>query len=131
MAAKLGVIDRIDFKGRVPTHEVGKYYHYGDVSVLASRSPEASSRTVLEAMSLGKAVVAPNFAGPTELITEGSTGRLFERGDWRSLAFKIKQAYRERVGLGERALLESDRYHPEKVGPEYLKIYKKLISDAT
>lgn len=130
-ADKLGVGSRVEFVGSVSNDEVGKYYHLGDVSVLASRSPEASSRTVLEAMSLGKAVVAPKFAGPAELIVEGSTGRLFERGNPESLAKKIDQAYRERESLGRRAAQATAKFHPEVVGPKYLEIYEDLLELAT
>ncbi len=128
VAEREGVVDRVEFIGAVPTHSIGDWYHRGDVVVLASRSPEASSRTVLEAMSLGKAVVAPNYAGPRELITHGSTGRLFERGNAESLATTIEQAYQERRSLGSRAQAASERYHPDAVGPKYVRLYDKILS---
>ena len=125
---RLGINDRVTFIGPVPIDQVGNWYHAADVVVLASRCPEASSRTVLEAMSCGRAVVAPNFGGPAEIITEGSTGRLFERGSATSLATAIKRAYQERQSLGARARLAcARRYRPEVVGPQYLKLYQSLV----
>lgn len=127
-AAELGVADRVTFVGQVPIDEVGSWYHATDVVVLASRSPEGSSRTLLEAMSCGKAVVGPNSAGPMELVTEGSTGRLFERGDSASLATAIERAYQERASLGPRAQAASQKYRPAVVGPQYLKLYESLLT---
>jgi glycosyltransferase involved in cell wall biosynthesis len=128
LAQALGVTDRTTFAGPVPAHEVGAWYHQADVVVLASRAPEASSRTILEGMSLGKPVVAPNCAGPAELVTEGSTGRLFPRGDATGLAHAIRRAHSERLTLGARARLASERYHPKRIGPRYCALYESLVS---
>ncbi|MBI4185470.1 glycosyltransferase family 4 protein [Candidatus Berkelbacteria bacterium] len=130
-ATQLGVADRVRFVGPVPSGEVGNWYYAADVVVLASRCPEASSRTLLEAMSCGRAVVGPNFAGPAELIIEGSTGRLFERGDAVSLATTIEQAYKERVSLGRRAKEVSRRYHPDSIAPRYLALYQSLLEQVS
>lgn len=128
-ARQYGVDGRVQIVGQVPLRSVGAYYAAADVVVQASRCPEASSRTLLEAMSLGKAVVGPNYAGPAELITEGSTGRLFERGSAASLAAAIDRAYRERQRLGERAKQAAERYLPEKVGPRYLELYERILQE--
>lgn len=124
--AKRNLAGRVTIVGPVPIHDVGSWYHAADVVALASRAPEASSRSLLEAMSCGRAVVGPNFGGPAELVTEGSTGRLFARGDARSLAAAIRQAYAERLSLGRRGLEAARQYHPDRVGPKYLRLYEAL-----
>ncbi|MBI4032508.1 glycosyltransferase family 4 protein [Candidatus Berkelbacteria bacterium] len=130
-AAQLGVADRVRFVGPVPLADVAKWYLAADVAVQAGRWPEPSSRMILEAMSLGRAVVGPNYAGPAELITEGCTGRLFERGNAASLARTIEQAYQEREALGERAREAAAAYLPSRVGPRYLELYAALPSSVS
>lgn len=125
-AQQLGVAERVTFVDRVPIQKVGCWYYSADVVILGSRAPEASSRTVLEAMSCGRAVVAPDFGGPAELITEGSTGRLYRRNDASSLAAAIKRAYAERQSLGARAKQAAERYQPASIGPQYLRLYQGL-----
>jgi glycosyltransferase involved in cell wall biosynthesis len=44
---------------------------------------------LIEAMCLGKPVIAPNVAGIPELVVEGATGLLFRAGDWDQLGQKM------------------------------------------
>lgn len=125
-AEEQGVADRVQFVGRVPTYEALEWYRRADVAVLASRMAEGSSRTVLEAMGAGLAVVAPRFGGPLGLLTDGSTGRLFDRGDVTSLTAAIHRAYEERQSLGARAHEAIKAYAPERVGPKYEALYRAL-----
>ncbi len=58
-----------------------------DVVVSASsREPEAFGRTTIEAMAMGKAVVATAHGGSLETVTPGVTGWLVQPGDARDLA---------------------------------------------
>ena len=59
-----------------------------DVIVHAS-DQEPFGIVVIEAMALGKPVVAGNAAGPTEVITEGVNGLLTPYGDAAALAAAI------------------------------------------
>lgn len=51
-----------------------------DVVCLASAA-EASPIAVLEAMALGRPVVAPHLGGVAEIVVDGTTGILFAPGD--------------------------------------------------
>lgn len=127
LAERLGISERVTFVGPVPITEVGNWYHAADVVVSGSRCAEGSSRTLLEAMSCGRAVVGPNFAGVAEVVTEGSSGRLYDRGDVASLATAIERAYQERSSLGKRGLETARQYRPDVVGPQYLNLYESLL----
>lgn len=50
---------------------------------------------LLEAMSRGLPVIACNGGGPTEIVTDGVTGRLFEVGDVDDLATVLKETLRD------------------------------------
>ena len=61
-----------------------------DVLVMASYD-EPFGIVVIEAMALGKPVVASDTGGPTEIIRSGADGLLFRTGDSESLAAKLLQ----------------------------------------
>ncbi|MBI4023091.1 glycosyltransferase family 4 protein [Candidatus Berkelbacteria bacterium] len=125
-ARQLGVADRIEFAGAVPPAQVSAWYRRADVVVQASRGAEASSRTILEGMSHGKAVVGPDFGGPAELIEDRVNGVRFARGSVPELVRAIRTAYAERERLGAQARRTSERYQPDVVGPAYLALYEQL-----
>ena len=71
-----GVVDRLRFTGQ--RDDVRRLMSAMDVITLPSRY-EACSMAILEAMALGKPVVATRAGGNPELIDDGVTGLLIER----------------------------------------------------
>ena len=69
--------------------EIRRYYSLLDVVVLASQGEEALPRTLLEAMYLGKPVVAPSQKGVREILRDGETGLLAETAEPRLLAGRM------------------------------------------
>ena len=64
-----------------------------DIVVSASsREPEAFGRTTIEAMAMGKAVVATAHGGSLETVTPNVTGWLVKPGDAQSLADGLRGA---------------------------------------
>lgn len=57
-----------------------------DVVVHASTAPEPFGRVLVEAMGVGRPVVAADAGGPLEIIIPGETGLLFPTGDAKALA---------------------------------------------
>ncbi len=64
-----------------------------DVLVLASAS-EGLPRVILEAMLLGKPVIATDIVGSRELVAHGETGLLYPDGDVEKLAAALDQLIR-------------------------------------
>jgi len=60
-----------------------------DLFIHSSISPEPFGIVVLEAMALGKAVIASNEGGPVEIIVNGQSGLLIEVNNPKILAEKI------------------------------------------
>jgi glycosyltransferase involved in cell wall biosynthesis len=60
-----------------------------DAVIHAAVEPEPFGRVVLEAMALGRPVVATNLGGPLEIIEDGVSGFLVKAGDPSALAEKI------------------------------------------
>ena len=69
-------IDKVQFLGAVPHAKINQYYDSADVFVLPSVR-ECGGAVVLEAMARGLPVIAVNWGGPADYITQ-ETGFLIE-----------------------------------------------------
>jgi len=90
IASEVRVRNRMLFTGRVPHHEVQRYYDLIDVLVYPRVSMRLTDLVTplkpLEAMAQDKIVVASDVGGHVELIRDGETGNLFAAGDVADLA---------------------------------------------
>jgi len=89
-AAASPVAHAIHFVGRVPHHEVDRYYALADVVCYPRKAMRLTDLVTplkpLEAMAQGKLVAASNVGGHRELIADGQTGTLFAPDDPAALA---------------------------------------------
>jgi glycosyltransferase involved in cell wall biosynthesis len=90
-AARLGLADRIEWRGVHPQPEVLAAYRAADIFVLASKIAPDGDRdglpnVLMEAQSQGLACIATDLAGIPELIEHGATGLLVPPGDPVALA---------------------------------------------
>lgn len=130
-AAPLG--EAVVFTGRLSQEEMRRRFAALDAVVLPRRPMRLTHLTTplkpLEAMALGRPVVASDVGGHKELIRDGETGRLFPAGDPSALvaaAVETLQAWRagalaERIARA-RAEVERDRDWT-KAGPRYAALY--------
>jgi len=108
-AAKLGLGDRVTWRGALAQPDVLAAYRAADIFVLASRIAADGDRdglpnVLMEAQSQGVPCVATRVSAIPELIEDGRTGLLVEPGDPRKLAHAIERLLREpelRQRLGE------------------------------
>lgn len=114
-ADRLGIANRITWRGSEAQEEVIAACREADLFVLASKVAEDGDRdglpnVLMEAQSQGLACVSTTAAGIPELIRDGETGRLVPPGDPAALAEALaglihEPAERARLGLaGARAL---------------------------
>jgi glycosyltransferase involved in cell wall biosynthesis len=71
--------------------EIERYYLLLDAVVVASRGEEGLPQTIIEAMSLGKVVIAPNLGGIQEMLEDGRAGLVLQRAEPDELATKMLQ----------------------------------------
>jgi glycosyltransferase involved in cell wall biosynthesis len=74
---------------------------------------QAGVTTILEAMAMGKAVIATRTQGQTDVIADGATGLLVAPGDvagWRAAITRLRgdEALRERLGANARRWVEEN-----------------------
>jgi glycosyltransferase involved in cell wall biosynthesis len=80
LAEDLGVASRFDFVGAIPNAEVPEYLSLATLVVFPS-SMESTSHACLEAMAMGKPVVASRLGGLAELLGENGRGVLVDLFD--------------------------------------------------
>lgn len=90
LATQLGLDHAVHFTGRVPHSEMTRYYGAMDVMVYPRVSRRLTELVTplkpLEAMAMGKMVVASDVGGHRELIRDGHNGHLFPAGSDEALA---------------------------------------------
>ncbi len=134
---ELGIEDKVLFPGRVPHSEVRRYYDLVDVLVyprFAMRLTEmVTPLKPLEAMAMGKLLVASNVGGHRELIRDGETGLLFEAGNVSDLVRKVLLAFEDeelgrRIPARARRFVEDERTWGRAVAA-YGPVYERLMKE--
>lgn len=130
LTRELNVGDVVHFTGfRKDVHDV---FSSLDVVVHASTSPEPFGRVIIEAMALGKPVIATALGGPLEIIENGHNGFLIKPGDPVSLAeaiITLVSDEKERLRIGENAIAHvNEHFRQEDAVKKIEAIYDELIA---
>ncbi|WP_448663647.1 TIGR04063 family PEP-CTERM/XrtA system glycosyltransferase [Sphingomonas sp. CJ20] len=134
-AAASPVADRIHFIGRVPHHEVERYYSLIDVLVYPRKRMRLTDLVTplkpLEAMAQRKLVAASDVGGHRELIRDGDTGTLFAPDDPAALAHAVAALFEDKAQWDARrtrarAFVEAERNWSVNVS-RYESVYQTLI----
>lgn len=134
-AAASDVAHAIRFIGRVPHHEVERYYGLVDLLVYPRKAMRLTDLVTplkpLEAMAQRRLVAASDVGGHRELIRDGDTGTLFAPDDPAALAGRVAALLADRSGWEPmrdraRAFVESERNWAANVA-RYQPLYQRLI----
>ncbi|RLC74321.1 MAG: hypothetical protein DRI61_16895 [Chloroflexi bacterium] len=132
LASKLGMKDRLNFIPWLHSEAFIKKISNCSVFVLPSLY-ETFGIVVLEAMALGKSVIASDIPGPQDIITHGHDGFLFEKGN----AYELKKylelclsdkKLRTKMGKNARKTVE-ERYTFEKIADRYINLFEMLLEE--
>ncbi len=99
------------------------HYNWSDAVLLPSLLPESFGLVAIEAMSLGKLVIAANLGGLQEIIQHNVNGILFDPGNEADLAEKISNIIRSVVKIdeiGEQAQFDYQEKFTEEIYVEKL-----------
>lgn len=91
LASRLGVRDRVRFRGSVARAELPTVYRGADAIVFPAKWPEPWGLVPLEAMALGRPVLATGRGGSGEYLLDGVNTLLFDPEDPRTLAAGIER----------------------------------------
>jgi len=124
LTKKLGLRDKVVFRGFVSEKLKPLYYSAADALIIASET-ETQGLVVVEAMGCGTPVIGSNSKAIPEIVRDGKNGYLFRPGDVENLAEKI-----EMFDLSDRmiknAIKTSKNYSIEKCATKLEKFYQSL-----
>ncbi|MFH1257798.1 MAG: glycosyltransferase family 4 protein [Candidatus Micrarchaeota archaeon] len=122
---KLGILERIEFRGFVPEKALPKLYRECDILAFPSILRGGMAFVVMEAMACGKPVACSDDIGLREGVGRG--GIIVRKGDDAELARAIKKMLtdsRTYANCSRNALKQARTlYYREKVLGKYLKAY--------
>lgn len=130
MVKTLGLERNVTFVGFLPKSEYRKLLSSVNVLVLPSRQ-EAYPISCLEAMALGKPVVATNTGGIPEIIEDGRNGILVSR-DPERIAEAILSLYRDpvlRKQMSQNNLKDIMRHDWSLIVDQYVRLYQESLAD--
>jgi len=121
----------IEILGYRPPQECMNYLKMSQFFIFPSIWYEGLPMVVLEAMACGKPIIASRIGVLPELIKDKVTGLLFEPGDAKDLAKKVKWMINhkaEAIEMGKRARIEfEEKYSADKNYELLMDIYQKAI----
>jgi PEP-CTERM/exosortase A-associated glycosyltransferase len=133
---RLGLGQTVFLMGNIPHERIPALYALMDVLVYPRYSVPLTERVTplkpLEAMAMGKAVLASDIGGHRELIQEGETGMLFRAGDISALCTALARlldndALRRSYERG--AAAARTRISWEITAAAYESVYKRALGD--
>ncbi len=128
---KLKLRGRVIFTGYLPSEMLKDVYGRADLFVLPSRT-EGFGLVVAEAWLYDTPTIVSSGAGISELIIDDINGFVFRSGDYRELASRIRQVYRDSSlaeSLGRNARRMAKSCSVESKIPALKNIYDSTISE--
>jgi glycosyltransferase involved in cell wall biosynthesis len=130
-ARKLGGC-RVRFLGNRPHEEVPRLIEQSAFLVFPSGWYEGFGLTLIEAMAVGRAVVATDLGSRREIVRDGQTGILYRNGDIRDLTSKVRRLVSDRnlcarMGSEARKVYLAE-YTPDKNYETLIRIYEEAVN---
>lgn len=110
-------------------NNVRDYIEQADLVVIPSRY-ESFSMVAIEALSCGKPVIAPNIAGPKDIVNSEDIGQLFSPGEVDSLKDKIVFSLQNLESFSIKKCIERASFFSVKnQANKHIEFYKKVINE--
>ena len=133
LTKKLGLDDRVTFKGFIPQEELKGYYRECSVVALSSLWPEPIATIGLEVMRYALPVVAFDAGGIKDWLIDGENGFLVPWMDRAKFAARIDQLLNDKPlakKLGEAGLkFVSERYDFETYIGDLENMFQRVITE--
>lgn len=118
----------VSLLGEIPYARMGSVYAAADLVLNSSLFEGGMANALLEAMVMGKAVVAADIPGNRSLVRQGETGWLYSTGEeLRDLARLLKEKPDQRLHAG-RAAQQFVLHHcaPDQEAAALLRLYQQI-----
>lgn len=133
LANELGVSTRVSFLGKLSREELGVRYARAALVVVPSVWPEPFGKVGIEAMSVGRPVVASDVGGVREWLVHGKSGFLVPPGDVNALAraqATLLLDTKLRAECGTYAAEYAKRFSIERHVSAMLELYEGVIQSS-
>ena len=132
LTEELGLNDQVVLRGDLPHADVLEVMRQCACLVLTSEN-EGLPMVILEAMAVGRAVIASNVGGVSEIVLDGETGWLFHADDSDSfctlvMAVASDATLAHRAGARGRQAV-TDRWSNTIMVDSYLDIYRRVTGE--
>lgn len=124
-------LEDVIFVGYVPYDELPRYYKTADVFCAPATGHESFGIILLEAMAMGKPIVASNIDGYASLLTNDAEGTLVPPKDKRKLAQALISVLSDeslRQQMGAKGIIKAQEYSWERVAQKVFNYYVKVLS---
>ncbi|MDD2898035.1 MAG: glycosyltransferase [Desulfuromonadaceae bacterium] len=114
--------------GEVPHEQMGNLYGRADLVLNCSRS-ESMPNSLMEAMAIGRPVLAADIPGNRSLVQQGKNGWIYDgESDFRKLVMEIQEdaPLREQTGRNAEEYMKK-HFSPQDEAIRYLSLYRSLI----
>jgi glycosyltransferase involved in cell wall biosynthesis len=117
---------RVLLRGRLAPDDVALAMASAHAFIMPSLCEENAPMVIAEAHAMGLPVIASRIGGIPEMVEDGLTGMLFEPGQVEDLSTQCRRAIERPeilAGMRDRCRQSAERYAPERVAGEYLKLF--------
>lgn len=128
LAAELGLAGHVHFTGH--QDDVYPWFDAMDVVVHASQG-EPFGLVLVEAMALGKPLVAAASGGPLEIVEDGKSGLLVPSGDARGLAAALVRLLDDaglRADLGRNAVTRAGDFSAQRMSQKFAALLASTLA---
>jgi phosphatidylinositol alpha-mannosyltransferase len=127
---KLKGLKDIFFTGWVPQEELPRYYQTADIVCTPATGRESFGLILLEAMAMGKPIVASNIDGYASVATHNAEALMVPPKDEHSLAqalITLAADAKLRREMGARGKLKAAEYGWERIAQRVMDYYQEVI----
>ncbi len=120
------------FVGYTNYEELPRYYKTADVFCAPATGWESFGIVLLEAMAVGKPIVASNIDGYASILSHGAEGLLVPPKDEKSLAQALTSLLNDeklRRKMGAKGILKAKEYDWKNVAQRVEALYSKVLSE--
>lgn len=128
LAVNLGLKTQVSFLGKLSRHDVLVAMSKSNALVLGSYY-ETFGVVLVEALALGKPVIATKCGGPESIVREGIDGYLVPVGDVRAFADALKRLYKNKSDFSSAIIRQgcAERFGPHEVIKQVFDVYSFLV----
>lgn len=134
LSAKLKLENNIFFLGQLDRRQIQKFYETASAVVVPSTWPEAFGLIGIEALSVGRPVVATDVGGISDWLVDGQNGFLVPPKDSGALARAIIKLFSNQdvfLDMMENGRKKAEEFGLNKHAENLEKIYSRLIKSKT